>query len=72
MTYKACVDYARYYREMASVATTAEAWRLYKQLADLWERAGSDLGRPDKVESKTSSDAPTRCASARTHEHQTL
>jgi hypothetical protein len=28
---------------MASVATTAEAWRLYKQLAALWERAGSDL-----------------------------
>jgi len=43
MTYKVCVDYARYYREMASVATTAEAWRLYKQLAALWERAGSEL-----------------------------
>jgi len=43
MTYKACVDYARYYRKMASVATTAEAWRLYKQLADLWDRAGSEL-----------------------------
>lgn len=55
MTYKACVDYAQYYRELARVAATAEAWRLYKQLAHLWELTGSELTRPDEAESKVSS-----------------
>ena len=55
MTDKACVDYAQYYRAMANEARTAEAWRLYKQLADLWERAGSDRSG-DEAESKRSSE----------------
>ena len=51
VTHQVCVAYARRYREMAKLASTAEALRLYSRLAELWERAASEL-KPPKANAK--------------------
>lgn len=52
MTSEKCSEYAREYRQLANMAPTVEAWAVYNQLADLWDKAAGEVTDDTPVPTK--------------------